>query len=1040
MANEETTTRFKVDISQLKAQFQEAQRSIRLVNSEFKNATAGMDDWSKTSDGLSAKIKQMNGVLDSEKSKLQSLKEQYALVVQQEGANSKSAQELAIKINNQEAVVKNTEKSLKDYTQQLEDLEKSKATTILDNINDGIKNVGTSVKEFISNGVNKLTSGLKSAGEQAKSSANGGFTVLKGVLVDLTSNAIQKATDSLVGFAKQSIETGKNFSSAMSQVSATMGITKNTIEEDGTKPYEKLEAIAEECGATTKYSASQSAEALNYLALAGYDVDKAVNSLPGTLNIASAGGMELADTVDMVTDAMSALGIEATSDNLTTFGDQLAKTSQKSNTSMAMLGEAILTVGGTAKNLAGGTTEMNTALGILADAGTKGAEGGTALRNVILSLGTPTDVAKKKLDELGVQVYDANGNMKPLNETFKDLNTAMKNMTSEQKNSVINTIFNKTDIKSVNDLLANCGDRWNELSKEIEQSNGACEQMAETMNDNLEGDLASLNSAIEGVQIKLSKQMEPAMRSTIQSFTDFIGKVDWQGAFDKIFQFKDNIVNTLTSYVIPIWNDLKDNISNVVDNIKDKIPLIKKKVEEIVPVMINKFNQFKNKFIDVKNIVFNLIQKYILPIFNRLKDSSTKIFNSLKNAIKNTNEPLMGFYDIFHTNIEPILKAVSVIIQGLVTVIGNLITWIIDNKETVTAIILGIGAGFLTWNVATMIQSVITVITTLPAILSAVKVAMAGLNATISANPVGIIMALIVGVIAYLVHLYNTSEDFRALVDVIWEAIKQFFSDVWEWLKKAWDFLEGFGAYMYDVIHQTINNIKTKLQEFWNFWQGFGEYLYDWIHVKIPQFFKDCWQSIKDTFSGIGDWFKNIFETAWDNIKNAFASWGEFFSGLWDNIKTTFSELGTKLGDSIGGTVKSAINGVIESIENTINGGVDLINGAIDLINNIPGVSVGYMNGLSLPRLAKGGIINSPTLAQIGEQGREAVIPLEKNLGWIKNLANQLAIKINQGTGFNNSTSSHVTNNFYQTNNSPKALTRLEIYRQSKNLLSLKGA
>lgn len=1038
MANEETTTRFKVDISQLKAQFQEAQRQIRLVNSEFKNATAGMDDWSKTSDGLSAKIKQMNGVLDSEKSKLASLKQQYALVVQQEGANSKSAQELAIKINNQEATVKNTEKSLKSYQEQLQKLQTSGATEFVEGITSSIKNVGSSIKDFVNNGISNLVGGLKTAGEQAKSSANGGFTVLKGVLVDLTSNAIQKATDSLVGFAKQSVETGKNFSSAMSQVSATMGITKDTVE-DGTKPYEKLEAVAEECGATTRYSASQSAEALNYLALAGYNVDKACGVLPQTLNIASAGGMELADTVDMITDSMSALGIEATSDNLTTFGDQLAKTSQKSNTSMQDLGEAILTVGGTAKNLAGGTTEMNTALGILADAGTKGAEGGTALRNVILSLGTPTDVAKKKLDELGVKVYDANGNMRPLNETFKDLNSAMKNMTAEQKNDIISTVFNKTDIKSVNDLLANCTDRWDELSSEIENSNGACQQMADTMNDNLEGDLASLSSAIEGVQIKLSKQMEPTMRSTIQSFTDLIGKIDWQGVFDKIFQFKDSIVNTLTSYVIPVWETLKNKVSNAVEIIKGKIPLIKEKVEETIPVIVKKFNEFKNKFIEVKNTIVGLISTYILPIFNQLKESGVKIFDSLKNAIKTTDEPLVGLSDIFHNNIEPILNVVKDIIVGLISVIGNFISLLIDNKEVVISILAGIGAGFLTWNVATMIQGVISVISTLPAILTVVQGAMAGLNATISANPIGIIMAIIVAVIAYLVHLYNTSDEFRMLVQTIWDALKQFFTDVGDWLKNAWDFLEGFGAYMYDWVQEKKSQITNAVQSVWDFLFGFGEYLYDWVHVQIPQFFKDCWQSIQDTFSNVGNWFKETFDEAWENIKNVFASWGEFFSGLWDNIKNTFSALGTTLGDAIGGAVKSGINGVIQSIESTINSGIDTINSAINVINNIPGVSIGYMNGLSLPRLAKGGIVSSPTIAQIGEDGQEAVVPLQNNLGWLKTLASQLADELNSGVAFNNSTSSNVTNNFYQTNNSPKSLSRLEIYRQSKNLLSFKG-
>lgn len=1039
MAKNETTAKFNADISELQKAFQDAKRVIKQANAEFKNSTSGLDNWQKSATGLEAKLKQLYTTRDAEKQQLKNLRSQYEKAVEILGENSKEAQDLNIKIIEQEAKIGKTNTQIKKYTASLKEMASStdevekntsKMESIIEKVASGIKKTGTSVKEFISNGVDKLVSGLKSAGEQAKNSANGGFTVLKGVLVDLTSNAIQKATDSIVGFAKQSAETGKNFSSAMSQVSATMAITKDTIEEDGTKPYEKLEAIAEQCGATTKYSATQSAEALNYLALAGYDVDKAVNSLPGTLDIASAGGMELADTVDMVTDAMSALGIEATSDNLTTFGDQLAKTSQKSNTSMSQLGEAILTVGGTAKNLAGGTTEMNTALGILADAGTKGADGGTALRNVILSLGTPTDVAKKKLDELGVQVYDANGNMRPLNETFKDLNNVMKDMTNEQKNDVINTIFNKTDIKSVNDLLSNCGDRWNELSKQIEQSDGACKQMAETMNDNLEGDLASLNSAIEGVQITLSKQMEPAMRNTIQSFTNLVSKIDWESLFNKIFQFKDNIVNTLTSYVVPALDNLKDNISSVVDNIKDKIPLIKKKVQETIPSVIDKLNELKDRFIVVKNNIVQAISTYILPVFSQLKQTGKQIFESLKNAIKGTSEPLISFKDVLSTAINVILPITRDIIIGLVDVIGNFITLIIDNKEVVSAIIIGIGTAFLTWNVITMIQGLGTAISTLPAILSAVKVAMAGLNATISANPVGIIIALIAGVIAYLVHLYNTSDEFRMLVDTIWQKIKEFWSE----FSKNW----AIGVDM--IVEFFTKTIPDAWNKFKDDWATGMAIIVEWITIKVPQFFKDCWQSIKDTFSNVGNWFKDTFKTAWENVKNVFASWGEFFSDLWDRIKDTFINLGTELGDAIGGTVKSAINGVIDGIESTINSGVDLINGAIDLINNIPGISIGYMGGLNLPRLAKGGIVNNPILAQIGEQGKEAVVPLENNLGWIKNLANQLAIKINQGTGFNNSTSSNVTNNFYQTNNSPKALSRLEIYRQSKNLLSLKGA
>lgn len=165
--------------------------------------------------------------------------------------------------------------------------------------------------------------------------------------------------------------------------------------------------------------------------------------------------MDLATASDMVTDSMSALGDAAGTTE--SFVDKMAKTSQKSNTNVQQLGEAILTVGGTAKNLAGGVVEMNTVLGIFADNGVKGAEGGTALRNVILSLTAPTDKAKKQMEALGLQVFDANGNMRPLNETFNDLNGILGTMTQGEQTEVLNSIFNKVDLKSVNALLANSG-------------------------------------------------------------------------------------------------------------------------------------------------------------------------------------------------------------------------------------------------------------------------------------------------------------------------------------------------------------------------------------------------------------------------------------------------------------------------------------------------------------------------------------------------------------------------------------------------------
>lgn len=342
----------------------------------------------------------------------------------------------------------------------------------------------------------KVASGIEKIGESA---VGAGKTAAKGV-----ANGMVAATKATAGIGKAAIKVGSDFESAMSQVAATKGIQASYDNED----YAKLAKSAKEMGAATKFSASESAEALNYMALAGYDVDKACGALPTVLNLASAGGMDLASASDMVTDSMSALGVEATQENLTEFGDQMAKAAQSSNTSVAQLGEAILTVGGTAKTLAGESTsekmvELNTLLGILADNGVKGAEGGTALRNIMLSLQAPTDTAAKKMKNLGLNVYTTEGKMRPMNDILNDLNASMDGMSDQKKQDILSTIFDKNDLKSVNALLANSGERFDKLSGLIENSDGAMKDMADTMNDNLTGRITEFQSATEGAGIAI---------------------------------------------------------------------------------------------------------------------------------------------------------------------------------------------------------------------------------------------------------------------------------------------------------------------------------------------------------------------------------------------------------------------------------------------------------------------------------------------------------------------------------------------------------
>ena len=556
----------------------------------------------------------------------------------------------------------------------------------------------------------KFDTGIDTNGFQVdlnslSSIANKGLSLLTSSF-SATFEGIKKAGSGIWDFMSDSVQVGQTFEASMSQVMATMGITKDSVQ-NGVNSYELLKETAEEMGATTQFSASQASDALNYLALAGYDAEKACDALPTVLNIAAAGGMELADASDMVTDAMSALGIEATSDNLTEFGDKLAKTAQKSNTSVAQLGEAILTVGGTAKNLAGGTTEMNTALGILADNGIKGAEGGTALRNMILALGSPTDNAKKQLDALGVQVYDTEGKMRPLNEIFGDLNSSMADMTDEQKNIALSDIFNKVDLKSSSALLANCGDRWNELSGYINKSDGACEDMAKTMNDNLKGDITSMQSALEGLQIALSDTLNKDLRTIVQNATGYLATLrksfldgGWQGLGEGIADVLKKGIGDSKNIVSKYMTLGTRMIIAITDGISENSDFIAKSLGSMISQAVTSGGGI---YSNVYAVGLELITGIAESIANNSDKMATSLMGNVMLIIDSitANAPLLLQAGL--TIIQAILNGISensiYITETAINLLNSLINIINDNiymiEYTAVSIISGLVRGIV---------------------------------------------------------------------------------------------------------------------------------------------------------------------------------------------------------------------------------------------------------------------------------------------------------------------------------------------------------
>lgn len=423
---------------------------------------------------------------------------------------------------------------------------------------------------------------------------------------DVLGEALKKVTQLTAAFVRESIEVGKQFESSMSQVAATMAIEKTSAE------FEMLSEKAKEMGATTRYTASEAADALNYLALAGYEAEQAVEALPKVLSLAQAGGMELARASDMITDTISALHLNK--EDMDTLIDQMAKTAQRSNTSVSQLGDALLTLGGTAASIAGregGLAEINSLLGILADNGIKASEGGTHLRNILLKMSKPTKNMKALMETLNMEFYDLEGKLRPIPDIFLEMKQKMDDMglTQAEKDSLINKAFNPTDIASVNALLGTTAERFDSLANEIENADNAASTMADTMNQNLDGALRTLNSAKEAVEVefyeKINEPLAEIVNNVAIALQDISGEISEAG-------FGEEFTEALQK----ISDAVKDALPKVVD-------LFRRFAEEVVP----RLGDVATKIVD---ITADAVLPRMLDLFEWLIDHSGEVETGIK--------------------------------------------------------------------------------------------------------------------------------------------------------------------------------------------------------------------------------------------------------------------------------------------------------------------------------------------------------------------------------------------------------------------------
>lgn len=555
----------------------------------------------------------------------------------------------------------------------------------------------------------------------------GSLGTVAGSALKGAATAVAAATTAVGGLAAASVKVGSNFESSMSQVAATMGLTTADIA-NGSEEFEILAQAAKDAGATTAFSASQASEALNYLALAGYDAQTAADALPAVLNLAAAGSMDLAYASDLATDAMAALGIEASNESLTQFGDEMAKTASKANASVAQLGEAILTVGGTAKSLAGGTTELNAALGVLANRGIKGSEGGTALRNVILSLSAPTDKAAASMKSLGLEVYDASGNMRPINEVFKDLNASMEGMSEGEKTQVLNEIFNKVDLKSAQALLAGCGDEFDNLAEAIANSGGAMQDMADTQLDNLKGDLTILQSGLEGLGIAAYEGMQGPLRKAVQLATGMVGDISAafnDGGLTAAVGAVGGALAEMVTYVAGLAPQMIDAgvglLTSLISGIQQNLPALATGAVEIVTSLVNGIATMLPQLATTAvQLVTALANGIAVALPNLIPTAVQAVVTLAQGLIENIPALIEAAAALLQGLTDGVIAAIPILVAAIPTIITSLVTVLLENIP----VIIQAGIDLLTALVGALPEIIAAIVAVLPQIIDGITTAL----------------------------------------------------------------------------------------------------------------------------------------------------------------------------------------------------------------------------------------------------------------------------------------------------------------------------
>ena len=833
---------------------------------------------SETMDDAGGEAETLRSTISKQEDTLQQLKQRYVDVATEQGETSDEARELARQIQDLSSELHENKTKLSD------------AEYAADKLDNSLEEVESSAKK-----------------------ADDGFTMFKATLANLAADAIMRAVDGIKNLVGNVIELGQNFTSTMSEVSAISGATG--------EDFEKLEACAREYGATTVFSASNAAEALKYMSLAGWDADQSTSALGGVLNLAAASGMELGAASDMVTDYLSAFAMEA--GDAAYFADLLSYAQSHSNTTAEALGEAYKNC---AANLNAAGQDVETVTSLLegmANQGYKGSEAGTAMAAIMRDITNGMKDGAIKIGETSVAVMDAQGNFRDLTDILTEVEAATNGMGDAERAVALSSTFTADSTKGLNLILNEGMDNIAGYEEELRGASGSAEELANIMNDNLSGDVAAMNSAFEELGLKIYDALESKLRAGVQFITNgVIPAIEWLGGHipevtiavsglgaviaamnwgtisSKIAMVKGALVKlaaalggvslpaiaiiaVITAVALAFTNLWKNN-----EEFRNKITAIwdgiKAKFDEFGQGIVDRLNALGFEFEDITEVmkaVWDGFCEVLAPIFEG-------VFQQISNILNEALDILTGLFDIFAGIFTGDWDMVW---QGVQEVFGAVWDFVVATFENWISTFTSLADTVLGWfgtdwetvwtNVKTFFSDTWNAISSFfSGILTGIKTFFTDTWNAIVSFFSGILSGIYSSVTGTMTEIHDTFTN-------IWDSITGFLSGAWETIK--------------NIVTVGIMAVKEIISAAFQI-------------ITLP--FRFIWENCKDTVLSIWETIKSVIGEKIDAVKEKITTVTTAISNVASAAWNAISSTASSLWEGIKGTIGSKIDAAKEKV------------------------------------------------------------------------------------------------------------------------------